>query len=266
MPRINEILQELQDISPFLSNIERGNPFAVPSQYFDQLSSKIMATIQNEEILAVTEEETLFRFSAIPAVIQDVPDNYFNSLSEKIIFNIKKEEIGEELKDFPLLVSLKGENVFTIPQGYFENKAEEIMEKIPTVEQGKVVSINRGKVIPMYSKWWKAAVAAVIAGVIAIGSLVVLNNPEPQGQSTYMTSENQLKTSEQVKIAIASLSDDEIADYLEDHGSILDNDLLIKDVSTQGLPTQEDYLLDDNALNNYLNEIGASALGVQKIN
>jgi hypothetical protein len=261
MPRKNEILQELTEISPFLCKIENSHLFAVPSQYFEQLPSKIWATIQKEEMLA---EDEPFRFSAIPAIIQDIPNNYFNTLSEKIFSNIQKDNVGEELSDFPLLVSLKGKNVFTVPQGYFENVAEGILTNITTGKEGKVVSINRGKVVSMHSTWWKAAAAAVIAGIIGVSSYFVVNNAGSQDQSTYVNSGNQYNTTEQVKVAIASLSDDEIADYLENHGNILDNDLLLKDINTQELPTTEDYLLDDNALNNYLNKIGA--LEAEKLN
>ena len=263
MPNKKEILNELKEISPLLCTIENDNPLTVPSQYFEQLSSNILSAIKKDAL--ATEEITAFDFGSIPAISRDLPDNYFESLSGRILSTIKRDELIEELNAYPLLLSLKGKNVFTIPQDYFENIAIEISEKIANENSGKVVSINRGKVISMKSTWWKAAAAAVIAGVVAVSSYFVLdNNPTSTVQTSYISSTNEYKTPEQVNLAIASLSDDEIADYLEDHGNILDNDLLIKDVSTKGLPSPEDYLLDDNALNNYLNEIGAS--NAQKIN
>lgn len=257
MPNKKEILNELKEISPLLCKIENDNPFTVPSQYFEQLSSNILSAIKNDELRST--DITSFDFGSIPAISRDLPDNYFESFSSKILSTIKRNELKEELNAYPLLLSLKEKNVFTVPKGYFENIATEISEKISGENNGKVVSINRGKVVSMKSTWWKAAAAAVIAGVVAVSSYFVMDNPAPAVQTSYVSSANEYKTPEQVNVAIASLSDDEIADYLEDHGNILDNDLLIKDVSTQGLPSPEDYLLDDNALNNYLNEIGASS-------
>ncbi|MEO6820775.1 MAG: hypothetical protein ABI266_04970 [Ginsengibacter sp.] len=260
MPSKKEILKELEEISPLLCTIDRGHLFSVPFQYFEQLPAHILSTIQRQE----SEEEGQFKFSDIPGIVQDIPGDYFTTLSEKIFSKIKEEEIEDELSDFPLLVSLKGKNLFTVPEGYFENSAKEIAAKVTTNKTGIVVSINSGKVISMKSTWWKASAAAIIAGVVAVSSYFLVNNPSSDVQSTYLTAQNNYKTPNQVNEAIATLSDDEIAAYLEDNGSILDNDLLIKDVNTQELPAIEDYLLDDNTLNNYLNKIGAS--GVSKIN
>ena len=261
MPSKIEILNELKEISPLLCTIERNNPFTVPNQYFENLPSKIMANIQLEEL--ITEDEFEFTFSKIPATAGAVPNNYFETLSDKILSGIKKEELAE-LNEFPLLNSLKGINVFTVPAGYFEEKAEKIVERVSNDGQGKVVSIGRAKVVSMQSAWWKSAAAAVIAGVVALSSYFLINNQSARQPSTYVASQTQIKTTDDVNVALASLSDDEIADYLEDHGSILDNDLLIKDVSSKGLPAVTDYLLDDNTLNNYLNKIGAS--DAQKLN
>ena len=262
MPDKIEILNELKEISPLLYNIGKDNPFAVPSGYFEQLPIIIMATIHGEGFKEKNEDQ--FIFSNIPSVKRDIPGDYFESLSGKIMANIKKDESYEELHEFPLLVSLKGYNVFTVPHAYFENTADDIINKIPKEDTGKIVSINRGKLISMNSTWWKAASAAVIAGVIAVSSYFVMDIQAPAVQTSYVSANNKYTSTEQVNLAIASLTDDEIADYLEDHGNILDNNLLIKDVSTKGLPAPEDYLLDDNTLNNYLNEIGA--LNAQKIN
>jgi hypothetical protein len=108
----------------------------------------------------------------------------------------------------------------------------------------------------MKAKWWKYAAAAIITGVVAIGSLQLFNshknnNPIP----SYVESSFQYKTPTQIDEGIASLSDDEIIKYLEKYGSIMDNDLLIKDADVKELPATEDYLIDENALNNYLEKI-----------
>jgi len=55
------------------------------------------------------------------------------------------------------------------------------------------------------------------------------------------------------------LSDDEIARYLEKTSNILDDEDLIKNTDTRGLPTPDDYLLDDDALSNYLQKINVES-------
>jgi hypothetical protein len=184
--------------------------------------------------------------------IQQVPEGYFDSLSEAILLKIKKvesENNEEELeRSFPVLYSLKNKNVFNVPQKYFEGISHQIINKIKNHQPAKIVSMN--------AKWWRYAAAAIITGVIAIGSLQLFNNQKNNNPiPSYVESSFQYKTPTQIDEGIASLSDDEIIKYLEKYGSIMDNDLLIKDLDVKELTATEDYLIDENTLNNYLEKI-----------
>jgi hypothetical protein len=108
----------------------------------------------------------------------------------------------------------------------------------------------------------KYAAAAVIAGVLAITGLQIYNGSNANHQvasndklPTYIQSSFQYKTPALVNEGIASLTDDQIVKYLEKHGSIMDNDLLVKDVSADELPAATDYLNDENTLGDYLDKI-----------
>jgi hypothetical protein len=50
-----------------------------------------------------------------------LPENYFDSFSSRLFKKIAEEE---ELKDYPLLVSLQKQNPFTVPAGYFDLKED----------------------------------------------------------------------------------------------------------------------------------------------
>jgi hypothetical protein len=243
MNQLNEIIQELQDISPLLARMQKLNVFEVPDRYFTGLAEKIAAHVllNQNDILNFNKKN-----------IQQVPEGYFDTLSEAILSKIKKEEAENNEEDFhtlfPVLQSLKDKNVFTVPENYFEGVSHQIIAKIKNRQPAKVIS--------MKAKWWKYAAAAIITGVVAIGSLQLFNshknnNPIP----SYVESSFQYKTPTQIDEGIASLSDDEIIKYLEKYGSIMDNDLLIKDVDVKELPATEDYLIDENTLNNYLEKI-----------
>ena len=243
MNQSNEIIQELQDISPLLAQMQKVNVFEVPDRYFTGLAEKIATRVllNQNDILNFNKKST-----------QQVPEGYFDSLSEAILLKIKKEESEnneEELeRSFPVLYSLKNKNVFNVPQNYFEGVSHQIINKIQSHQPAKIIS--------MKARWWKYAAAAIITGVVAIGSLQLFNsqknsNPIP----SYVESSFQYKTPTQIDEGIASLSDDEIVKYLEKYGSIMDNDLLIKDVDVKELPATEDYLIDENTLNNYLEKI-----------
>lgn len=50
-----------------------------------------------------------------------LPENYFDSFSSRLFKKITEED---ELKDYPLLVSLQKQNPFTVPADYFELKKD----------------------------------------------------------------------------------------------------------------------------------------------
>ena len=69
----------------------------------------------------------------------------------------------------------------------------------------------------------------------------------------YIQQSSQYKTAEQLNAGIASLSDDEIVNYLETTGNILDEETITKNLDTKELPDANDYLIDENTLNKFLN-------------
>ena len=261
MNQSNEILKELQGISPMLAQMQKVNVFSIPDGYFNGLAEKITAYSllnQNESLQHhLNHVEELDVPPSGVRRLQQVPKGYFDSLSDIIFSKIKiseGESIDEEdfQKSFPLLYSLKNKNVFGVPENYFEKVSEEIIEKINHHQPAKVISMS--------TKWWKYAVAAVVAGAIAFSSLQIFNGSSESDQiPTYVESSFKYKTPEQINDGIASLSDDEIIKYLEKNGSIMDNDLLIKEVDAKELPAAYDYLIDENTLNNYLDKIDAES-------
>ena len=247
MKRSEEILNELKDLTPSLAVMEKVNVFRVPDGYFDDLGEKISTTVFLHQ-----DEKKDF---------QKIPEGYFDSLSSKIISRIKQEDkrADNEIKSIsPALHYLKEEEVFSVPEGYFDNLSDKILNKINR-QNAKVVSFGSVK------KWWKYAAAAVVAGIITITSIQVFNKPgiaTSANMPGYVQLATQYKTTKQLDAGIASLSDDEIANYLEKNTTILDDEALISNTDTTGLPTLDDYLIDDNALNNYLQKINAQGTNI----
>ena len=247
MEKGSEILNELQIISPYLAEIGKVNVFQVPENYFEELPIKALTNI----FLHIDEKNS----------DQQVPEGYFDRLSDKILLKIRKEDqqsAKEEISIIsPILSSLKDKNVFTVPHGYFEKLGDSVHAKLKPGE-AKIIPLSTVK------KWWKYAAAAVIAGALTVGSFQIFNNKSNRedGNSVltasipdYIKLSFQYKTPEQLDQGIASLSDDEIATYLEKHGNIMDDEMLTNDIDANELPSPDDYLIDDSTLNNFLNTI-----------
>jgi hypothetical protein len=245
-----EILNELKAISPLLAAMEKVNIFQVPEEYFSDLDQRILTTI--------------FIYQDEKNNLQKVPEGYFSSLSDRIISKIKAEKnesATEEIKALsPALFYLKEENTFALPENYFDDLSDRILDKINGKET-KVISISSVR------KWWKYAAAAIVTGVIAISSLQIFNHTSNSNNKevitasanipNYIKESSQYKTPEKLNQGIASLSDDEIVNYLETTGSILDEETITKSLDAKELPNADDYLIDENTLNNFLKKTDA---------
>jgi hypothetical protein len=254
MEKSTEILNELQSVSPLVASVPKVNVLQVPDGYFDDLDKKILTTV----LLGQYDKKGN----------SDVPAGYFDTLSSRILARIKNENTEETETESetlsPLLLSLKDKNVFTVPAHYFENLSNQIRDRVvKSKKEGKVVSFGAKK------QWWKYAAAAIVTGTIFIASLQLFYHNRPANNQGIITASSkmpdyiqmsfQYKTPEQLDQGIASLTDDEIVAYLEKNGSIMDNDLLTTGTDTGEMPAPDDYLIDENTLNNYLNMIDAQS-------
>ena len=256
MNRSEEILNELKSISPRLASMEKINVFQVPEGYFNELHLRLTNYVIINNISS-TDNINKINF-------QQVPLGYFDTLSDSILARVKAaycETADEELRKLSsLLYSLKNENVFSVPAGYFESLSNVIVEKV-NQPSAKIISISRG-----YT-WWKYAAAAVITGIIAVGSFQIFNKfsnghsgNSPDSSSDlpgYVQNSFQYKTEEDINAGIAKLSDADIVNYLEKNGNVMDNSLLMNNTDVSEMPNQTDYLKDENTLNDYLDKIDA---------
>lgn len=236
-----EILKELQDISPILAGIEKRNVFSVPEGYFDTLTV---------DLLKVADTRGKAGFT--------VPLGYFENLTSNILNKIKAvDDPAQELRELsPMLYSVQNENVFTVPSGYFNQLEDAILENV-LPKQAKVVSIKKNFV-------WKYAVAAVMTGVIGLSSLMIFTKSENISRTENITSYTELaaqfKNESQINDGIAKLSDDEIIGFLETTTNVADNETLTQGIEDKELPAENEYLINEQTLQTYLNGMNVSDL------
>jgi len=251
MEKNQEILDELQAISPFLATISRENVFTVPENYFENLHESVfekLLTVEFDEVKLINKKP-------------DMPDGYFDGLSNQIMQKVK--ELPSEQSTFDLRKIVGNENVFSVPPDYFNELPVAIMARISASKK------QPAKVVSMRTSWMRVAAAAVVAAVIFMGAFFMINSGNNGGFSAINSKTVQdpaaLKYNSEKKFdeGIASLSDEEIVNYLQQHGNILDNELLLKNTDVSEMPDQMEYLLDEEALSNYLNKINNKSLEKQ---
>ena len=241
-----DILNELKQLSPVIAGMEKINVFTVPVGYFENLSEDILTGIASEKGSGII---TLPDFPSA-----DIPLGYFDTLADTILGKIKVQNASDELRVLsPMLYSIQNENVFEVPQGYFNTLTDEIVARVKP-QQTKVVTMHRRS-----STIMKYAVAAAFTGVMALGVFKFTgNSTEKTELPEYVTiGLNNIKDVDQ---ELAKISDDDIVKYLEANGTDVEAAILANSVDENELPSQEDYLLDDKALDKYLNSINVKEL------
>ncbi len=151
-----------------------------------------------------------------------------------------------------MLYSIQNENVFEVPQGYFDNLSEEVLNKVNP--QPKVINMQKRS-----STFLKYAVAAAFTGIVALS--VFKFTGTKVGADTELA--NYVKDGLQIQNVdqeLAKISDADIVKYLEANGTDVKAAFVANSIDGNELPAQEDYLLDEQALDKYLNSINLDEL------
>ncbi|MEP7106595.1 MAG: hypothetical protein ABI760_01410 [Ferruginibacter sp.] len=292
-----DILSELRSLSPLIAGWKKVNVFTVPQGYFDSISTTLLACLREDHGLlnlpenkqppgvpegyfdqlaasilnkiksVETSTDETRNLSPLLHGIQkknvfEVPAGYFEGLDSIIIDKITKATSKEELKGIsPLLFIIQNKAVFEVPDGYFSHLPDNILKKVYPRPARVTNMWNRSSFI-------KYAVAAMLTGVTVLGLYRYFDKP-----GSTKTNENNtvaaLDTSiekgknmddKQFNEALGNLTNADIARYLETNGDITDVAVLRNNLDESNLPSQEDYLLDETTLDNFLKEIEKTSL------
>ena len=241
---------EIAGLSPLLAGLQQHNVFTVPNGYFEALPAKLVAQLSTTELNAVEEISEL---SPVLAGLQNknvftVPGGYFETVAGRLLAQLSTTEAtaAAELRALsPLLYSIQGENVFTVPRGYFEGLAGEINEKLKPAP-AKVITLRKRS-----NTFLKYAVAAVFTGVMALGVFKFTGDKKVTLDDTVVAG-LQIAKEKKVDEEINKLTDADIVKYLQSNGENIDMTSVTNLIDEKKLPEQTDYLMDEQALDKYL--------------
>lgn len=245
MKNNQDILQELKSISLALIPLQGINVFTVPFNYFQQFNDELLNEIR--------EDISLLPFAGINRM--EVPAGYFDSLASNILSKIKSLEtqsVLEELKELsPALSATGNDNVFSIPTRYFQDLPEIILSR---VHKPAIVVSMRTR-----SSFVKYAAAAVVSGILGLSLFSVLNNKTNIESSpltaSVVTDAKKIIQSNSFDKTLETISDEEIVGYLKNNGLDVNAALVASATETKELPAADDYIINDNTLNNFLDEL-----------
>jgi hypothetical protein len=244
----NQIQDELLSISPTVAEIPVANVFSVPNGYFNTLSNNILAALPPDDGF----------LSSIPKQPFSVPENYFNGLADSILNKIKNasnESVTEEILNLsPTLAGIGKRNVFNVPVNYFDNNVEKILAA--TVSQpAKVIGMQKRSSFSRY------AVAAGITGLIGLSVISFFNNKSTTDKNIFASTETKTAMADAKQIIkddsfdeeLNNISAKDIQQYLQKRGLDVNAALVASSADdNSNLPAPEDYINNDNTLDNYL--------------
>lgn len=165
MDNQKNIQDELNSLNSDLSAGDNQMPYAIPAGYFDGLAAQILAKAKGQMESVADELQLLSPFLAgVPKVTPyTLPDNYFDNLNATLPFLVREQESA-------VLAAIGKHLPYVVPEGYFEQLPRQLLERLPR---------PKAKVVPFFSRtWMKAAVAAMIGGVMFLGGYLLLQNSD----------------------------------------------------------------------------------------
>ncbi len=246
----NEKSQETDDISAIVSAIGRNNIYAVPAGYFERLPDQILkaALRSNETVAAETATISDLVASIGNQNVYSLPAGYFDNVAAATMKQVlaANESHEETSKISSLVAGIGNENIYQVPQGYFEYLSATVLQQIqPTA-----------KVISMKGRFsaFKYAAAAVVTGIIAMSAFFILNNTNTQtnSQVSLIKEANKIIKTNSFDKEMDNISDAAIVAFLEGKGQNVEASLVASLVDEKNLPEADEYLLNDNTLDEML--------------
>jgi hypothetical protein len=192
MNQENQILEELQEISPLVSNIPRTTPYIIDSDYF----ANVPATLYG-----ITEVKNPYTVSS----------DYFQDFTASIY---KKCKVADENNSAPTLDLLK-QNPFNLPENYFEQFEAQLQNQLKgNKRQGLLARIGPWK-------YWSAA--ASIIGIIGFSIFTFLNaGSQKEDWKTSWNEAKKIINEGNLESEFNSINAEEMAAYLTEQGHDVD--------------------------------------------
>ena len=117
MKASKDILNELREIAPALSGLDKKNFYTVSEGYFEESGQKIMMLAVDVQLHGIDLPPVLA--SIKKKQLHSAPEGYFSSFTDNVIGQIQSEEVAEELTyTAPLLVGLEKKEAYSVPANY----------------------------------------------------------------------------------------------------------------------------------------------------
>lgn len=240
-PKDSNTQQELSESAPALLPLREFLAYEVPEGYFEQFPLLLLKQISQHS-----------------SGIQEVPQGYFEGFAARVMKSISSEmeEVIAESGIDPtseILSSIGKVNPYQAPIGYFEEFAQQVK---PSVEiPAKVIQMA-----PRFSMM-RYAIAAALTGLLGLSIFQLMNtSSSTTDQSTPYLAANEIISEDKYEEVLQTISGEEIIQYLELTGDDINAALVAEAAVQDQLPAPEDYWMDEQTLDHFLNSLNLPTL------
>jgi hypothetical protein len=250
MTHNNAILQELENLGPSLIPLQKIQVYSVPEGFFAGSSEQVLTRVrmENSQILPS------------PVDVMSVPEGYFQHFADSVLKKIKTEgdiSAAEEIKELsPALSAAGNDNVFTVPFSYFRDLPDQLAKHVNQAPAKVVVMKTR-------SSFARYAAAAVITGLLGLTTFSLFNNKSENetvnATALAMVDAKKIIQTNSFDRVMETVSDEEIVGFLQSEGQDVEAALVASSMDSKELPSADDYIINENTLNNYLKSLDISS-------
>jgi hypothetical protein len=176
--------------------------------------------------------------------LYDVPDNYFEKLSQDCIDKINESQ--HSIENSFILKNSSKENLYELPDNYFEKLPNEINKKLTS--QSKIIDLNYRKRLSQIS------IAASIITIIGIGIYFITNRNDQDFNTLAMNKAKEIIKNNSFDKELNNLNEMDMVEYLKESGHDINAAILASNSSEVEKINDEDFIFDENLLNNYLKD------------
>lgn len=169
------IIQAMGQETSLSSAYQAGKSYTIPDQYFTQLPELLLARVKAAD--EVIHKGNCNWDNAAKQNPYALPENYFETFEAGLLRKIAAPvpDAAAEIDELsPLLAGLRQQQVFDVPQGYFQ-------EEVATPKPAKVVEHPSVKSI----KWARWAAAAAIMFIFSLGAFQMFNPATAEPKPTF---------------------------------------------------------------------------------
>jgi hypothetical protein len=221
MENNNNIQNELETISALVASIPKVEVYEVPEGYFDMLCV--------ETLKSVTNNPNCYT----------VPEDYFQQLPSNIATELYQTEDSAAFSKV---------NPFETPENYFNQLAASTLAE---VKKNQSKSTIQKRIIQL-------CVAAIFIAFVGFGIQFISSKntqqPTTEANGLVINFNNDEATFDQI-------NETDYVEFLTENGHDVNAALVATLTDEQSLPAEEDYILDNNKLETYLETLNINTKG-----